>query len=282
MRKWRLRDLKNNQELQQRIIEKYITEEKSINEISKEMEINAPAISIILKNNNINIRGRSGIPYPKKIIYCSVCGINNKMYYIDSIPYCNKHYYQIKTYGKVLQRTKMDKNEIIEYEDFAEMPLYDAHGVEINRAIIDIEDIERIKNIKWHYAQGYAKSNDNGFLHNFILQRTPNKRDVVDHINRNRLDCRKSNMRITTFQENGINKGKQSNNTSGRPGVSWDKYHGKYEASIKINQKKIFLGYFDNIENAIQKRKEAEVIYFGQEVNRENDCNTIFKPKDNK
>jgi hypothetical protein len=282
MRKWHLRDLKNNKELQQEIINKYVVEEKSINKISKEMDINTQIISIILKNSNIEIRGRKGIPYPKKIIYCSICKRTNNICHIDNIPYCGRHYNQIKLYGKVLERTKFDKNEIIEYNDFAEICLYNAHGVEISRAIIDIEDVEKVKNIKWHLTpQNYARSNNPKIgLHNFILGYKSDKKNVVDHINRNRLDCRKSNLRMTNYQENGINKGKQSNNTSGFPGVSYDNYHNKYEANIKINGKKKFLGYFVDINDAIQKRKEAESLYFGKEINREYDCNTIFKPKD--
>ncbi len=87
-------------------------------------------------------------------------------------------------------------------------------------------------------------------------------------------------MRIVDYQKNAINKGIQSNNTSGHPGVSFDKYHNAYEASIKLNHKKKFLGYYDNIEDAIERRRMAEIEYFGEEINRGFDCNTYFKNKE--
>lgn len=52
------------------------------------------------------------------------------------------------------------------------------------------------------------------------------------------------------------------NNTSGHKGVSWNKSHQKWQAYIGIHGKTIKLGYFDNIEDAIRVREEAEQEYF--------------------
>ena len=54
------------------------------------------------------------------------------------------------------------------------------------------------------------------------------------------------------------------NNTSGYRGVSYRKDRGKYRAYIKIKKQDIFLGNYDDIEDAIKARKEAEKKYFGK------------------
>jgi hypothetical protein len=104
---------------------------------------------------------------------------------------------------------------------------------------------------------------------------------TVDHFNRNRLDNQKENLRIVNYHINGFNKGKQSNNTSGYVGVSFDKGRNKWESHIKINRKKIHLGRFENIEDAINARLEAEIKYYGMLRNPEYDTNTVFKNNKN-
>ncbi len=87
-------------------------------------------------------------------------------------------------------------------------------------------------------------------------------KDQIDHINRNRSDNRISNLREATNKQNQQNTGKQSNNTSGHPGVSWYKQSSKWVARIRHNQKLIHLGYFENLEDAIAARKAAEKFYW--------------------
>ena len=58
------------------------------------------------------------------------------------------------------------------------------------------------------------------------------------------------------------------NNTSGVKGVYWDKCSKKWEASIQINMKKKILGYFEDKEDAIKTRKEAENKFFGEYVRK--------------
>lgn len=55
-----------------------------------------------------------------------------------------------------------------------------------------------------------------------------------------------------------------SNNTSGKTGVSWYKSRNKWEVYIWLNKKKIRLGYFSDKEDAIAVREEAEKKYFGE------------------
>jgi len=210
---------------------------------------------------------------------CDICGISPATNYKKlGIYYCKKHYSQIKKYGKTYNRNIRTKNEIIQYEDHAEIILYNRKNEEMTRALIDSEDIEKIKNYKWRLSHGYVSNRIAGIsLQNLIMNFIPNKKEIIDHINRNRLDCRKLNLRITTYFVNGFNKGKQSNNTSGYPGIIWNKQYNKWMAAIKINKKSKFLGNYINIEDAIKARQEAELLYFGEIINRAFDVNTIFK-----
>lgn len=90
------------------------------------------------------------------------------------------------------------------------------------------------------------------------------KGKVIDHINRNPLDNRKSNLKICTIQENLRNQ-KRPNNRTGTTGVSITKYWKNrigYQANIVVNYKKIYIGFYKNLEDAIKARKEAEIKYY--------------------
>lgn len=136
---------------------------------------------------------------------------------------------------------------------------YTSNGEEF---YFDLEDYEKIKDYMWFINGGYVVAKDNGErirLHNLI-----SNVKGIDHFNRNKLDCRKSNLKIVTHQENMLNKGMYSNNTSGVKGVSWDKSKNKWCSNITANKKRYNLGCFDNFEDAVKARKEAEKKYFGK------------------
>lgn len=80
----------------------------------------------------------------------------------------------------------------------------------------------------------------------------------IDHINHNRSDNRLNNLREVTHIENGHNVSKKTNNTTGYTGVVYHKATGKWLAQIMINHKNKYLGLFSTIEEAVEKRKEAE------------------------
>lgn len=213
---------------------------------------------------------------------CEFCGEEVAKHNVTELGMflCKRHSGQYYEMGRLYKRTVFDPNEIVLKDKFAEVILYNAKHEEVARSKIDLEDVERVEQYKWGYTNGYCINNSNQvFLHNFILNRKPSEDDVVDHINRNRLDNRRSNLRVVDYRMNGFNKGMQSNNTSGYVGVSWDKGKGKWEASIKSNRKKIFLGYYDDIKDAAQAREKAELKYFGEIRDKRFDKNTIFKEK---
>lgn len=198
---------------------------------------------------------------------CSVEGCNCKTAN-NSVEWCSKHYMQIRKYGKILSETIFDKNKIVVKDEYAEIILKNNKLVEVARALIDIDDIDKVKDIKWCLIQtnGYVRGNNkNGkdfLLHRYICN--ANENELIDHINGNKLDNRKINLRPVNKSQNAMNSKVPKNNTSGVKGVYWDKRSKKWEASIQINMKKKILGYFENKEDAIKSRKEAENKFFGE------------------
>lgn len=83
-----------------------------------------------------------------------------------------------------------------------------------------------------------------------------------DHINKNKKDNRKENLRKCTKQENNRNKSKQSNCTSKYIGVSLEQK--RWRACITVNKKKINLGSYNTEEKALIARLRAEKEYFGE------------------
>ena len=192
---------------------------------------------------------------------CEVQNCTNKHY---AKGLCSKHYTQMRRYGKIIDRTKYDKNDIILYNNYAEVIIYNKECEEVARMLIDIDDIERVSQHKWFFTgHGYIVNSEHQKIHRFITH-CPQDMEV-DHINHNKLDNRKENLRICEHQENTYNKGICSTNTSGVTGVTWDKLRNKWIAHIKGKN----LGRFNTKEEAIKVRKQAEIEYFGEFRNKE-------------
>lgn len=145
---------------------------------------------------------------------------------------------------------------------------YDPKG---RQFYIDEEDLFKIKHITWHVNdKGYVNGNFKGkhvILHRFLMN--PKDNEEVDHINRKPYDNRKSNLRICNRAKNAMNRSKPKNNKSGVIGVFWKK--NKWYAQIRVNRKTIHLGCFENFEDAVKVRKEAEKKYFGEFAPSHND-----------
>lgn len=83
----------------------------------------------------------------------------------------------------------------------------------------------------------------------------------IDHINHNRSDNRLCNLRLVSRQENQRNRSINKNNTSGFPGVGWRKEVGKWQATITVSYEVKNLGHFDNISDAVEARRVANIRY---------------------
>lgn len=139
----------------------------------------------------------------------------------------------------------------------------------------DLEDYNKIKEYCWHEDPNgyiiawdiYSEKEQVTRLHTVIMD-TKYTDEIVDHIYHNKWDNRKSELRICTYSENGMNRIIPSNNTSGVKGVCWNKKANNWHSYIGINHKRINLGYFNNFEDAVKARKDAEIKYHGEFVCR--------------
>ena len=136
----------------------------------------------------------------------------------------------------------------------------------------DLEDFDKIKNYYWEVQKGangylYLRTcinSTNYTMSNFIMKgRDKENKIIYDHKNQNSLDNRRSNLRIASVSENGMNVKIRKNNTSGIIGVHQAKDR-KWVASIRINKKRTCLGRFEKKEDAIIERLKAEKEYYGE------------------
>ncbi len=115
---------------------------------------------------------------------------------------------------------------------------------------------------------GVDGTKESVYLHRLVMEqllgRPLFKGEMVDHINRDTLFNVPSNLRLATKADNGRNRGKQENNTSGYKGVIWDKSRGKWQARIKVAGVMIHLGRFATPELAYAAYCEAAKLYFGE------------------
>lgn len=148
------------------------------------------------------------------------------------------------------------------HEDY--VTLYTNNGLPF---LVDIDDFSKVYDFAcWSASKkGYIEGRHDKqhyFLHRFIMNCPEDM--YVDHISGDVLDNRKSNLRIVTIQQNQMNHKLHSTNTSGVSGVSWNKRSNKWHSRIIYKGKCYHLGYYDDINDAIQARYNAEMQYYGE------------------
>ena len=142
-------------------------------------------------------------------------------------------------------------------------------------AIVDDDMYEYLNQWKWCAHRSYTRDT-------WYAQRNsprPHKKTInmhrvimgvtdpeieVDHRNGNGLFNVRENLRVCTTYQNGRNRGKQKNNTTGYKGVTWSDVAKErpYKAQLMINHKCVFLGYFsDPIEAAKAYDKKARELH---------------------
>lgn len=129
-------------------------------------------------------------------------------------------------------------------------------------AKVDDEDFNHLKNFNWKYqksqhgAGGYAVATIK--MHRLITN--PEKDKVTDHINHDKLDNCRSNLRIATSGQNHQNTRRVGN--SGYRGVHWSKNEQKWVSRIGFNSKRYFLGSYRDIVTAAKAyNKKAKELY---------------------
>lgn len=142
--------------------------------------------------------------------------------------------------------------------------------------IIDTNMFDYLNQWKWYYHLGYAIRGDystgkriNIRMHRLIIN-PPHDMDI-DHINGDKLDNRRKNLRLATSSQNLANMKKI---IKGIQRTKWNN-NDRWRARIKVNYKSISLGCFATKLEAIKAYNEAAKRYFG-EFARLNNIGGIF------
>ncbi len=142
-------------------------------------------------------------------------------------------------------------------------------------AIVDASDFETLSTTAWHAwrsskgegwypSRSIRKGSDRSriLMHRVLLN--PPKGLEVDHRNGNTLDNRRSNLRLATRSQQGVNTRIPRDNTSGVKGVSWDKSRKLWHSYIAVNHVRTTLGFFEKLEDAANARRIKESELFGE------------------
>jgi hypothetical protein len=158
----------------------------------------------------------------------------------------------------------------------ARIPLRDREGKTVAYALVDAADYEWLS--QWHWSLdrgGYAKRGESRagkkrivYLHRAVLGLEQGDGLEGDHVNGNRLDCRRSNLRVTTPRQNRQNRSKLAGASSRYRGVSWHKPRRKWVAYAKLNGRKHHLGLFadEHEAAAVAAAFRAEHMPFSEEA----------------
>lgn len=142
-------------------------------------------------------------------------------------------------------------------------------GVEF---MFDLDDFDMIYSHSWCATGGYIRTTikcKKVPIHRFIMGEPD---ALVDHKDGNPLNNCKSNLRICNHQENSMNHKIMSSNSSGCTGVTWNKRDKRWKVAITYKGTVYYLGCFEDYDEAVRVRKEAENKYFGEFARREVDA----------
>ncbi len=144
-------------------------------------------------------------------------------------------------------------------------------GVKVGElsALVDGDDYDRVCCKFWNLNKGYAQTNipkSNGVgsttttMHRFILKA---KRGIlIDHINGDKLDNRRANLRIASFSLNAQNHRLYKTSKTGISGV-FKGERGKFIVYINVEGKRHHIGSFTELAQAATARQEAEIAHYG-------------------
>jgi hypothetical protein len=135
--------------------------------------------------------------------------------------------------------------------------------------IVDEADYERLMKYKWRISEkGYAmrtqtdKGKASGVtMHRMLLD--PPKGFMADHINGDRLDNRRCNLRVVNALQNAQNRKKNQNSRSMYKGVSWKVSNGKWQARIRVEKQQYHIGLYDTELEAAYAYNEAAKLQHG-------------------
>jgi len=190
----------------------------------------------------------------------SICVVKDCERKIHAKGICFKHYLQLRRSGSIAVRTRYDKNRIDTKGNSSFISLYDNRESEVATAVIDTEDIAKVKNLKWRFikSKGYAISGRGKaavLMHRFIIDAP--KGLLIDHVNFNKLDNRKINLRVCSSFQNMQHRKLTKRNVTGIKGIYWHKQTQKWAVEIRKDNKKYWLGLYDSKECAARVYDKA-------------------------
>ena len=194
---------------------------------------------------------------------CKECGKLARERFHDEW-FCKRHYLQMYRHGHCLARTIYDGNNYEDRGSYYALITYDRFGNKNGEFLIDKEDKDRVERYVWHirktvnhcYAIASLPENKKVHLHKLIMQTT----SVVDHINGDSMDNRKSNLRIVSQHHNMFNIRK--NKFVGVRKMPYKK--NSYQAHIMKDYEDIYIGTYPTFIEAALARLQSEKDLFGE------------------
>ena len=137
--------------------------------------------------------------------------------------------------------------------------------------LVDDEDFQIVNQYKWYLdTNGYVgtgiTTDEEKYtlrIHRLVMRLQRTDKVDVDHINGNKLDNQRCNLRICTRSQNIANSKKHKDCSSKFKGVTWAAKDRKWKARIRVNYERIYLGNFDDEIEAAQTYDKAALKYFG-------------------
>jgi hypothetical protein len=275
-------------------VKEKIVQTKNRKELAKSLNCGTDKVITFIKENGLYkfyCEHRDNIKYNPKndiIHLCCICGNNHYVKKLNNKFYCKKHYNQIYRYGKIISHTIYTPNDVSFENNICKIIIRNSKQKIVDYCIIDKEDYDKIKKYKWYKSYGYTITKgidpNNGIdISNVIFGKI--KGTMYDHINHNRMDNRKCNLREVNSHQNAMNMGKKFTNSSGVTGVRHQSYNENiWCALITYNYKNIWLGSSTSFDEAVIKRLRGEIHYFKKYsphyVNEKNYFELNYKSKD--
>lgn len=136
------------------------------------------------------------------------------------------------------------------------------------KVIVDDEDFDELNQFKWYLSKyGYAVRNsklNNKRIKIYMHKYINSNHEFIDHINGNKLDNRRCNLRGCTLKQNSFNQKISKNNKSGYKGVYFSKKANKWIANINKDYKRIHLGTFLTAKEAAKAYNKAAIELYGK------------------
>lgn len=178
-----------------------------------------------------------------------------------ALGWCENHYANYRRTGLPLgvRAERLTLAESLVDDITARIPLRAAGSSIKAWTLVDIDEFERVNLLHWHYSKGYAvrertrSESPNGRsterLHRTVLGLSDDDMRHVDHINRDRLDNRRRNLRAVSPGSNSQNVPSQGGSSRFR-NVYWHARQQSWNASIYSDGQRIHLGSFLSEEDA--------------------------------